>query len=207
MTVNRNIKRLLQYRTCLLRFKNLGFEKAFSYNLGEEAGVSAEQVRKDFSLYGLKGNKKGGYDINELLVTINDIFKHDKTHEIILVGLGNIGQALLQYKNFTEINFNIVGAFDIDPSKVKKKYAVPVYAMEKLKIFVQANKIKIAILAVPPVAAKEVCNDLVSAGIKGILNFTPVVLKTPDDVVVNNLDLQNELEELIYKVDSKNEND
>ena len=198
MSPNRSVNRLLQYRTCLLKFQDLGFEKVFSYNLGEEAGVTPEQVRKDFSNFNIKGHKKGGYNINELLFTINNIFKSYKVQKIIVVGMGNIGTALTQFINFKNNNLTIVAGFDINPTALKKKFDIPVYPVNEMGNFIKANRIKIAVLAVPGPAAQEICNTLVTAGIKGILNFSPVILKTPNNVSVKNVNLIDELEGLIY---------
>jgi redox-sensing transcriptional repressor len=196
-----NIKRLLQYRICLLKFKELGFSNVYSYNLGREAGVSPEQVRKDFSIYGLKGNKKAGYRIDVLMDKLNRLFGREEMHHIILIGMGNIGQALSLYnKRYIEENINIVAAFDIDPSKQNKKIGVPVYPLENMQEVIEKHKVKTAILSVPAMVAQSICNYLVINGIKGILNFTPVILKAPERVFINNINLGNEIESLIYHV-------
>ncbi|MES0489491.1 MAG: hypothetical protein ABUK01_05820, partial [Leptospirales bacterium] len=90
-------------------------------SLGREIGVTPEQVRKDFSQFGIKGKRKGGYNINELVFTINGIFRKDELQRVILIGMGNIGNAVLQYRGFSKIMIQIVAGFDIDPSKYKKK--------------------------------------------------------------------------------------
>ncbi|OFY64723.1 MAG: hypothetical protein A2Y71_08895 [Bacteroidetes bacterium RBG_13_42_15] len=192
------LKRFLHYRQCLIKFQRLGFQKVFSYNLGEEAGVTAEQVRKDFSFFGIKGSKRGGYDIHYLLNAINDIFKQNGERIVILVGIGNIGLALINYQGFKENKITIIAGFDLDPSKYSKKFAIPVYPPEMISEIVFKYSIKTAIIAVPDIAGQEICDRLVAAGIKGILNFSPILLRVPDDVVVNNVNLQNELETLFY---------
>lgn len=203
MAVSKIINRLLEYRQCLIQLRQLGFNKVFSYTLGDKAGVTAEQVRKDFSIYGIRGNKKGGYVINELLITINSIFQKCGVQNVIIVGMGNIGKALSQYENFKKININIVAAFDIDPAKHTKKFGVKVYPLNKLTSIIKENKVTTAIIAVPDIAAQEICNILVIHGIKGIMNFSPIVLQVPDDVIVNNINLGNELEGLIYEANTK----
>jgi redox-sensing transcriptional repressor len=192
------LKRFLQYRQCLIKFQRLGFRKVFSYNLGEEAGVTAEQVRKDFSLFSIKGSKRGGYDIDYLLNSINDIFKQNGERPVILVGMGNIGLALINYPGFKENKINIVAGFDLDPSKYSRKLAIPVYPPDMIPEIVIKYGIKTAIIAVPEIAGQEICDRLVSAGIKGILNFSPILLRVPDDMVVNYVNLRNELETLFY---------
>lgn len=179
--------------------QELGFETVYSYNLGKETGVSPEQVRKDFSRFGIKGNKKGGYNINELLVTIRGIFRKDELQKVIIVGAGNIGNAILQYKGFKKNMIQIVAGFDIDPNKYKKKLPVPVYPLDRLPRYVREGGIKTAIIAVPERVAQDVANMLIEAGIKGILSFAPTVLKAPPHVMINNLCIGHELESLIYE--------
>ena len=198
MTSDRVLKRFLQYRVCLLKFQRLGFEKAFSYNLGKEAGVTAEQVRKDFSIFGIKGSKRGGYDIKYLLSVIDGIFKSHGERKVIVIGMGNIGQALANYEGFRENRIIIVAGFDLDPAKFSKKFAIPVYPEDKMAEIVRKHKVKTAIIAVPEIAGQEACDRLVSIGIKGILNFSPIILQVPDDVIVNNVNLRSELESLFF---------
>ncbi len=192
------LKRFLQYRLCLIKFQRLGFRKVFSYTLGEEAGITPEQVRKDFSLFGIKGSRRGGYDIDYLLSSINDIFKQDGERLVVLAGMGNIGQALINYQGFKENKITIVAGFDLDPSKYLRKFPIPVYHPDKIHEIVTKSSVKTAIIAVPDIAGQEICDRLVSAGIKCILNFSPVRLRVPDDVMVNYVNLRNELETLFY---------
>lgn len=191
-------KRLLKYRMGLIRLKQMGLEKVFSYTLGKEAGVSAELVRKDFSNFGIKGNRRGGYDIDDLLSSVEKIFGKDRVKNVVIIGMGNMGKALSQYKGFPDNNMNIVAGFDIDPAKINKKHHIPIYPVDNLKEIVDAFHVSVAILAVPAIAAQESCDLLVRHGIKGILNLAPVMLKVPDDVFVNNVNLMVELERLMY---------
>jgi redox-sensing transcriptional repressor len=198
MMTGRNIKRLLRYRNSLKKMQELGFETVYSYNLGRETAVSPEQVRKDFSQFGIKGNKKGGYNINELLLTISDIFRKDELQKVIVIGAGNIGNAILQYKGFQKYMIQVVAAFDIDPAKCKKKQSIPVYSLDKLSKICREMEIKTAIMTVPEMVAQDVANLLIEAGIKGILNFAPTILKVPSHITVNNICIGHELESLIY---------
>ena len=208
MIIKSNIKRLLQYRLCLLKFKGLGFTKIFSYNLANEAGVSPEQVRKDFSIHGISGNKKAGYNIESLLGILNQQFEMDETHNVALVGMGNVGRALANYNNqFIGQNVYIISAFDIDPTKHNEQCGVPVYSMDKLGEEIKKNKICTALLTVPGKAAQEVCDQLLDYGIRGILNFTNIILKTPDSVIINNINLAIEAEALIYYLNKHNKDD
>jgi len=200
--VRSDIKRLLQYKLCLLRFKELGVNTIYSHNLGEVAGVTAVQVRKDFSAYGIKGKKRGGYSIEHLLDELNKLFGNSQKN-IIIVGMGNIGRALSQYnERFVKKNLHIVAGFDIDPSKQNRSFGVPIYPMEKLAEEIKHHKVTTAIIAVPFQVAQEVCNTLIAAGIKGILNFAPVILKVPEDIVIDHINLSNKLEGIIYNIKS-----
>jgi len=192
------ILRLLRYRMCLNRLKNIGFENVYSYYLGDEVGVSAEQIRKDLSKFGIRGKKKSGYNIAQLISDIESTIGKEGKEFVIVVGLGNIGRALLDNEDFIKNNIEIVAGFDIDPVKLKKKYKVPVFSNANLEEFVQSNRIKTAILSVPALSAQDVCNKLISFGIRGILNFAPVNLKTGDDIIINNVNLCSELTSVIF---------
>jgi redox-sensing transcriptional repressor len=114
--------------------------------------------------------------------------------------MGNLGLALSKYSKFVQRNMNIVATFDIDPFKQKMRSDIPVYSMSRLKEIIDRFSVKVAILAVPEISAKEVSDELVAVGIKGIVNFAPVLLKVPPDVVINNVNLSDELESVIYYV-------
>jgi len=191
-------KRLFTYRQCLIGFKRKGFERIFSYNLGEEAGVTAEQVRKDFSVFKIKGNKKAGYKIDDLLNAIEEVFKYQLNQHVIIVGMGNIGKALVQYKRFMLRKMIIVASFDIDPSKQSKRWGIPVLPLDMLGDIIKRFHVNVAIIAVPELSAQDIVNKLIDHGIKGFLNFAPVVLKTPENIVVHNINLCDELESVIY---------
>lgn len=194
------ILRLSHYRRSLLEFRDLGYVRVFSENLGRAAGCSAAQVRKDFSLFGISGRPKSGYLIEALLEKINGILGKNRTEKVVLVGAGNLGSALLRYKGFEREDIGIAAAFDADPAKQGKVGGIPVFPMADVFSFVRENGVRTAVLAVPGVVAQDVCETLVSAGIRGFLNFAPVTLRVPERVVVHNINLAIELENLIYFV-------
>jgi redox-sensing transcriptional repressor len=201
MAMNKNcIIRLSRYKNALYRLKALNFVKVFSDNLGDAVGATPSQVRKDFSLFGIPGNKRGGYQVDELIEQLNRILGKDKPQEFVLAGVGNIGRALLNYKGFEKNGIQIVAAFDIDQVKMDGDGAVPLLPMEKFRQFVTARGIKLAIIAVPDFAAQQVMELMVSSGIRGILNFAPIRLKSAEGVFVNNINLETELENVIYFV-------
>jgi len=194
------IQRLSQYRNALGRFKTLGFVKVFSDNLADAVGVTSVQVRKDFSLFGISGNKKGGYKIDQLIEQLNAILGKNDVQKVILVGSGNIGAALMKYKGFENEGIKIVAGFDINPARYQPEGPIPILPMEDLREFIKNNQIRIGIIAVPDVAAPQVFDMLVAAGIQGVLNFAPIRLRETDTVVVNNVNIALELENLIYFV-------
>ncbi len=201
--VNKNyIIRLSNYRHALKRFKTLGFIKVFSDNLADATGVSSAQVRKDFSIFGISGNKKGGYQIESLLERLNDILGKDRIQRVIIVGAGKIGKALINYKGFEQDGIKVVAAFDVNSSRRPDEVDVPIYGLEKLKPYVKKNGVEIGIIAVPDNAAQRVMDLLVEAGIKGVLNFAPIRLRSDADTIINNVDLRSELENLIYFVNA-----
>ncbi len=198
MPSKKEIERLLKYRMCLHRLKNLGFENVFSYFLAEEIGVSSEQIRKDLSNFNIRGRKRSGYHIDKLLIDIEGVIGRDATKKIVIIGMGNIGTALAQNSDFKLNNMEIVAGFDINPDKLKKKLNIPVYNINKLEEIVSECQVTSAIIAVQAIAAQQVCNKLVSLNIKAIMNFAPIILKAPNDIVVNNVNLCNELISTIY---------
>ncbi|MCE5186827.1 MAG: redox-sensing transcriptional repressor Rex [Planctomycetaceae bacterium] len=208
MVMNRKcIIRLSRYKNALKRLKALGFVKVFSGNLADAAGVTSSQVRKDFSLFGITGNRRGGYRVDELVVKISQILGKNELQKVVIVGVGHIGNALLRYKGFEAGGIKIVAAFDIDPSKYTKAAEVPVLPLEEFRRFIQEHQIKIGILAVPDVAAHHVSEIMISAGIKGILNFAPIQLRAADEVIIGNINLEVELENLIYFVNAQDKAD
>ncbi len=199
------IGRLLRYKKALYRFQQLGFDKVYSQYLAQATGVTSAQVRKDFSFFNITGQKRGGYGLDVLINDINLIFKKEKINNVILVGAGNLGKALIRYPGFKKEGIHVVAAFDIDPVKYKKKHDFPILPLNKLKEFVGKNGIKIGILVVPEIAAQEVLDYMIGAGIYGVLNFAPCFLRYNEkNVIVYNVNLEQELEHLAYFVGVKN---
>jgi len=184
----------------------MGFMRVVSNNLADATDVTALQVRKDFSLAGITGNKKGGYRVDELIEKLNQILGKNEIQKVILVGVGKIGIALMYYKGFEEEGIKIEAAFDIDPQKYGKQKDIPVLPLERLRDFVKTNNIKTGIITVPDMAAQQVFNLMISSGIKGVLNFAPIKLRSTPDIVINNVNLVMELENLIYFVNTGERN-
>lgn len=196
------INRLSKYKNALYRLKALGFVRVFSENLGEAVGSTSAQVRKDFSIFGISGNKKGGYLVDDLIDSLNRILGKDKIQQVIIVGAGNIGTALMNYQGFEKEGIKILACFDIDPARHDENKSIKILPFGKLNNFVKEHNIRIGIIAVPDIAAQHVLDIMIASGIKGVLNFAPIRLKAPNDVVINSVNLGLELENLIYFVNA-----
>jgi redox-sensing transcriptional repressor len=178
----------------------------FSDNIADPLGISASLVRKDFGLFGISGSQKGGYSIDDVLEKINDILGSNEINQVIIVGVGRIGEALMSYNGFHKDGIKIGAGFDIDVKKIKKNGDVPIKPIEELDEFVKEHNVSVAIMAVPDIAAQQTLEILKRADIKGILNFTPVKFKSTDSITINNFNIENELVNLIYFVNKFKKN-
>ena len=184
---------------CLLRLKKNGIPTISSEALARAAGVKSTQLRKDLTYFGQFGTRGLGYDVEQLASMISNLLGTNSLQPVALVGVGNMGAALLSYRGFEEEGFEIVAAFDSAVSAARRRTRFKaIYRMEELAEITARDSIRMAILTVPVVAAQEVANRLVLAGISGILNFAPIVLQVPDEVMVNNVNVAIELENLSY---------
>lgn len=184
---------------CLQRLKSNGIRTVSSDALAKAAGVKPTQLRKDLTYLGQFGTRGLGYDVELLATTIANRLGATSLQPVILIGVGSLGTALLAYRGFEKEGFEIVAAFDADTKRKRtREISQPIYPMERLRNFVRENEIRMAILTVPATSAQEVTNHLVEAGISGILNFAPLLLQVPEEVVVNNVNLAIELENLSY---------
>jgi len=200
MANKNDIIRLSRYRNALIRLRALNFVKVFSDNLADATGVSAVQVRKDFSAFDISGNRRGGYDVDELIKRLNKILDKDTIHKFIEVGAGNLGKALLRYPGFAKSGIKIVACFDIDPAKYDRDAEIPVLPIEELDDFVRKHQVRFGIISTPDVAAQQVLVRMISSGIKGVLNFASIYLRGPQDCVINNVNLESEIENIVYFV-------
>jgi redox-sensing transcriptional repressor len=193
------VYRLSVYLRCLQRLKANGIRTVSSEALAKAARVKSTQLRKDLTYFGQFGTRGLGYDVEQLSKMISDLLGTTSLQPVILVGVGNLGLALLSYKGFEQEGFEIVAAFDLDAGhKRDKSGSTPILPMERLGEVVQKRGVRMAIISVPAAAAQDVANQLVEAGVTGILNFAPIVLHVPDEVMVNNVNLAIELENLSY---------
>jgi redox-sensing transcriptional repressor len=195
----KTVYRLSVYLRCLARLKDNNIQTVSSETLAKVAGVKPTQLRKDLTYFGQFGTRGLGYDVAALLKMISDEMGTTSLQPVILVGVGNLGLALLSYRGFEKEGFEIVAAFDVDPKRRRDKtIQQPILGMNELSEFVQKHHVKMAILSVPVAVAQEVTNTLTECGVVGILNFAPIVLHVPEEVMVNNVNLAIELENLSY---------
>lgn len=193
------VYRLSVYLRCLQRLKGNDIRTVSSEALAKAAGVKPTQLRKDLTYFGQFGTRGLGYDVEMLARMIADLLGTNSLQPVILVGAGNLGSALLSYRGFQQEGFEIIGAFDSAPGrKRERRPGAQVRSMDELPEFVAKNGVRMAILTVPAEVAQEVTNELVAAGITGILNFAPIVLHVPEEVMVNTVNLAIELENLSY---------
>jgi redox-sensing transcriptional repressor len=195
----KTIYRLSIYLRCLARLRENGINTVSSDALARAAGVKPTQLRKDLAYFGTFGTRGLGYDVGALSKRISDKLGTSRLQPVILIGVGNLGLSLLQYRGFEKEGFEIIAAFDADPLRKRdKEIKQPIYGMEELPNFVKKQNVKMAILTVPAAGAQEAANLLTDAGIVGILNFAPIVLVVSEEVMVNNVNLAIELENLSY---------
>lgn len=195
----KTVYRLSVYYRALQRLAQNKIETVSSAALSKAAGVKPTQLRKDLTYFGQFGTRGLGYSVAALSAKLTDVLGTTHLQPVILVGAGHLGSALLRYGGFAKEGFEVIAAFDLDASRVRvPDLGVPVLPMTQLEEFVPSRKLKMAILTVPGIVAQEVANQLIEAGILAILNFAPLILQVPDNVVVNNVDLAIELENLSY---------
>ena len=195
----KTVYRLSIYNRCLQRLAANGIKTVSSEALARAAGVKSPQLRKDLTYFGQFGTRGLGYDVEQLSQMIVDLLGTNSLQPVVLVGVGNLGRALLSYRGFLKEGFEVVAAFDIDAGRAaSKETSRDVLPMERLEPVVREAGVRMAIICVPPEEAPEVANDLVEAGVTGIMNFAPTVLQVPEEVMVNNVNLAIELENLSY---------
>ena len=195
----KSIYRFSLYLRCLQRLSLDNVSTVSSERLAKAAKVTAAQLRKDLAYLGNSGRRGFGYYVTELKDRIDSLMGTDQLTPIVLVGVGNLGAALMSYQGFKEVGFEIVGAFDIDWYHGAPGNApVEIQPMEALADFIARRKITLAILAVPAEAAQTVASLLAGYGIRGILNFSPVLLELPDGVLAHNVNVALELQNLAY---------
>ena len=200
---NAIIRRLPRYRRYLNELRKQGVKKISSNELSELIGYTASQIRQDLNTFGGFGQQGYGYTVDSLFNEINRILGLDREYKTIVVGIGNLGQAITNYTYYYKIGFNIVGLFDVNPKLVGLSINdVLVRDFSEMSDFVKENDIDIAIICVNRENAQKVTNVLVDAGIEGIWNFAPLDLDVPEHVAVENVHLSDSLHTLSFLIRS-----
>ncbi|MGC8552865.1 MAG: redox-sensing transcriptional repressor Rex [Phycisphaerae bacterium] len=195
------VHRLSFYLRQLETLQRLDRHTISSRQLGESLGYTDAQVRRDLAYFGQFGHPGIGYRVEELISQLRKILGTDKVWDVALVGVGNLGRALTTYRGFLRKGFRLAAVFDTDAAKVGRKFGeLEIQPMAALPQTVQEKQIRMAIVAVPPEAAQDVASQMAAAGIRGILNFAPVSLNVPADVVVQSVDLALQLEQLSFRM-------
>ncbi|AGB42445.1 AT-rich DNA-binding protein [Halobacteroides halobius DSM 5150] len=193
------VERLPLYYRCLQKLSEQQVEVISSKDLGNMLGIPSTQVRKDLSYYGEFGRRGVGYEVSVLLKNLEKILGLDNDWEIVLIGAGNLGQALVNYGNFRNLGLEINYALDVDQGKIGNHLGdVKIHSVSELDDLVQEKDIRIAIVAVPADSAQQIANKLVANGVEAIWNFAPTRLEVPEEIEVRNEDLSIGLISLTY---------
>lgn len=196
---DKTIERLIIYKFLLERLRDSNCENVYSHQIASLAHLKASQVRRDFMIIGYSGNQKTGYNVKKLINSISEFLNPSEKINVILLGVGNLGRALLRYYSDIQRNYSVVACFDIDKNKIGEFiYCTKCYSLDDLKKIINEYNVKTAIVTVPAKAAQEVVDKLVSYGIKGIINFAPVRIKVPNDVYVEYIDFSVAVEKVNF---------
>jgi redox-sensing transcriptional repressor len=198
---NPAVKRLSLYLRQLETFKRKDRRTISSKQLGESLNLTDAQVRKDLAYFGQFGHPGIGYRVDDLIGQVKRILGTDKVWNVLLVGAGNLGRALMAYKGFNAKGFRLTHVFDANPQLAGKRVAqFTVQPMGELAETIQKDQVRLAMIAIPADNAQAVVDQLVAAGIRGILNFAPTSVSVPPHIALNAVDLAVQLEQLSFQV-------
>lgn len=198
------IRRLPRYYRYLGELLSQNIKRISSKELSEKMNVTASQIRQDLNCFGGFGQQGYGYNVEELYHEIGGILGLRDGHKIIIAGAGNLGHALANHGGFEKRGFKLIAIFDADPAKIGTQInGVTVYDIAEMENFLHEHPASIGILAVPRVCTKEVADTMIACGIKGLLNFSYMDLKVPEDVVVENVHLSDSMMTLSYQLRTK----
>jgi redox-sensing transcriptional repressor len=197
----KTVERLSEYRRTLLACLDENKNFIFSHDLASRLHITAVQVRRDLMLIGYSSVHRKGYDVKELIDTISSIIDLDEGMNVAIVGIGNLGRALAGYFKGKRSKLNLVASFDNDPQKINKVISgVKCYPYNDMERIIDELKIQIAILTVPADFAREIAEETVRFGIKGILNFTTIPLNVPSGIFLEEYDMITSIEKVAYFV-------
>lgn len=199
MVSGKSIERLSLYRRILGEILEAGVDNVYSHQLASGSGGTAAQVRRDLMVIGYSGSPKMGYSVEGLIKSINDFLGPAKGSRAVLIGMGNLGRALLTYFRYRPIGLSIEAIFDVDESKINRTIAgCQCYHIDDMVKVVSDISAKVAILSVPAQAAQSVADQLIEAGIRGLMNFAPIRLQIPENVYVEYVDMTVASEKVAY---------
>ncbi|MGO0061050.1 redox-sensing transcriptional repressor Rex [Brevibacillus fluminis] len=201
------VKRLPIYLRYLLHMQQMQIHTVSSQHIGKVLDLNPAQIRKDLASFGEFGKKGIGYDVDYLVEKIRHILKLDREIAVVLVGAGHLGHAISNYNAYLKDNMRIAAIFDADPAKLGTQIAgITIQPLEELNETIASRHIRLAIITVPAPAAQKVADQLIAAGIEGILNFAPVSIRTDRDVKIYNADVTSSLQSLAFYLNEKKEN-
>ncbi len=196
---HKTVERLSQYRRALLLILSKEKTHVFSHEIAQMQHITPVQVRRDLMLIGYSGNLRKGYDIKELIDMIGNIIDTEKGQKVVMIGLGNLGKAIISYFKGKRTKLTIVAAFDINPDKIDRIYdGVPCYNIDRISEIIKKESVTIGIITVPAEQAPAVAETLVHAGIKGILNYSPKPLNVSPYVYLEEYDMITSLEKVAF---------
>ena len=196
------IRRLPRYYRQLTDLCARGVVRISSHSLGQEMNITASQIRQDFSCFGEFGQQGYGYNVEELRAEIGHILGVDNDHHLIMIGVGNLGRALLRNFPFSQTGFSVDAAFDVSTAVVGSSVnGVPVYAMEELESYIEKHSVDVVVLTIPQSMAQDTANRLIELGVHGFWNFTNVELSSSNpDVKFENIHFADSLLTLSYRI-------
>jgi redox-sensing transcriptional repressor len=198
------VRRLSLYLRFLEEFENAGLTTVSSDELAARGGTTSAQVRKDLSFFGSFGKRGLGYQVAELTQSMRRILGLERDWRVIIVGIGKIGSALAQYEGFQQRGFRVAGLYDSDPAKIGREVNdLPVRPLEAIAEDNRERPVDIAVIAVPAAAAQRVVDQVVAAGITGIMSFAPIQLHVAADVTLNTVNMAMELERLSFALSNR----
>ena len=196
------IRRLPRYYRHLNELCSRGVVRISSHSLGQEMNITASQIRQDFSCFGEFGQQGYGYNVEELKAEIGHILGVDNDHHLIMIGVGNLGHALLQNFPFSQCGFTGDAAFDVSPAVIGTAVnGVPICSMSELDTFIQSHSVDVVVLTIPQTVAQDTADHLISLGVKGFWNFTNIELSSQvPDVQFENIHFADSLLTLSYRI-------
>ena len=198
------VRRLALYLRFLDEFEGQGMETVSSEALAQRGGTTSAQVRKDLSFFGSFGKRGLGYYVPELAAKLREILGLGRRYRVAIIGAGKMGSALVQYRGFQQRGFDVVSIFDNDSSKVGTRWnGLTVLSVDQLESTLRSEPVDMAVIVTPAEVAQDLADRLVVLGVKAILNFAPVQVTVPDDVVVKTVNLALELETLSYALHNR----